>query len=143
MNKKLNDVKPVSRNLINNVFSLYDPEANKVNTITDYKTNTIVELENITKISGFESAIKSKEKVVSDNLNFNGLKISKALERAKISERTPHKTLLENGIDKNIIEDKPSLNKVFIKLNITADKITSLDPQYDQVPNVKKTVIKY
>lgn len=143
MNKKLNDVKPVSRNLINNVFSLYDPEANKVNTMTDYKTNTVVELENITNITGFESAIKSKERIQSDNLDFKGLNISKALERAKISERTPHKSLLENGIDKNIVEDKPTLNNVFIKLNLTADKITSLDPQYDQVPNVKKTVIKY
>ena len=136
----LNDVKPSSRNIIKHMYNLYNPDDFKVSTQTDYQANTKVELvDKPPTVTGFKSELGPKEKNESSGLQLKHLNIRKI----PITERTPHKTLNADGTDKNHVDDMPGLNNVLIKLANVTEKNFTIDPQFDPVPNVKKTVIKY
>jgi hypothetical protein len=135
----LNDVKPSRRNIINKAYNLYDSDAFKVSTQTDYEANTKVELVDKPVISGFKSELGPREKNESSGLQLQHLEIKKV----KLTDRTPHKTLNDDGTDRNEVNDQPTLNKVLIKLMNITEKNTKIDSQFDPVPNVKKSILKY
>lgn len=135
----LNDVKPTNRNIINKAYTLYNVDDFKISIQTDYEANTKVELVDKPMITGFKTELQPKERSETSGLQLKHLEIKKI----KLTDRTPHKTLNDDGTDKNHVNDMPNLNKSLIKLMNVTEKNTTINPQFDPVPNVKKSILKY
>ena len=137
----LRDVKPTMRNIIQNTYGLFEAQAEKYTTVSDYEASTVVEMidKPYVKPGDFKSGPKTIEKFKPEHLDLKWTSHA----NVKLTERTPHKDLNEDGTEKNAISEVPRLNKVLIRLQQTVPKKENIDSQLEPAPNVKKTTIKY